>query len=56
MTEDQKDEIRAIVREVLAETGMPAASVPNLFGVPTRARRGTIAILADAEQRGGDAQ
>lgn len=56
MTPDQKDEIRALVREVMAEAGFVApVTLPpaNLFGVPNRARRSTIAILAEAEQRRG---
>jgi hypothetical protein len=36
MTEDQKDEIRALIREVLAEDQPPAANRP---------RRDTISIL-----------
>jgi hypothetical protein len=54
MTADEKDEIRALVREVMAEAGFvaPVALPPaNLFGVASRSRRSTLAILADAEQR-----
>lgn len=51
MTEDQKDEIRALIREVLAGNG-EVAPVPAMFGVPGPLRRGTPAILADAEKRG----
>jgi hypothetical protein len=56
MTADQKDEIRALVREVLAEAGFvaPVAQPPaNLFGVAGRHRPNTLAMLAEVELRRG---
>ena len=47
MTEDQKDEIRALIREVLAEERPP-------FGIRA-AGRDTIAILSDLGFRDGAA-